>query len=313
MKLSVIVPVYNLERYVSSTMGSLLNAAFPFDYEIIVVNDGSTDNSRGIIEDYQKRTDRICLLNMENGGVSNARNVGLAHASGDYITFVDGDDTVESGFFCSAVRELDEGGYGFVQANLKIIEGERISYIQRSREDRIMSGTDAMLELFFGPRKLISNSVCGKVFRAELIRGLSFDSSIRIAEDQKFVFDAILSAQSVKLLCMDGYDYYQRSESAMHTLDRERAEDILDVLDYCRSRAESKTVRTLIDTDRVDVLFFIYHDLLLNGLNGDPVYEEIMELWPEVKKMMRKKAWFKAALLKYDRRLYDLILKRSRS
>ena len=92
-RLSIVVPVYNIEPYLAKCLDSLIseNAS---GYEIIVVNDGSTDNSRGIIEDYQKRTDRICLLNMENGGVSNARNVGLAHASGDYITFVDGDDTV---------------------------------------------------------------------------------------------------------------------------------------------------------------------------------------------------------------------------
>ena len=117
MKLSIIVPVYNLEKYIAKTLDSLLSIRFSYDYEIIVVNDGSTDASETVIRDYQQKTDKIRLFTIENGGVSNARNVGIHHAQGQYITFMDGDDTVEPDFYEKAVAELDAGGYDFVQGN----------------------------------------------------------------------------------------------------------------------------------------------------------------------------------------------------
>ena len=126
MKLSIIVPVYNLENYISRTLDSLLAIRFSHDYEIIVVNDGSTDASEAIIRDYQQKTDKIRLFTIENGGVSNARNVGIGYARGQYITFMDGDDTVEPDFYERAVAELDSGGYDFVQANFREIYEDHV-------------------------------------------------------------------------------------------------------------------------------------------------------------------------------------------
>ena len=114
MKLSIIVPVYNLENYVSKTLDSLLSIRFSHDYEIIVVNDGSTDGSEAVIRDYQEKTDKIRLFTTENHGLPGARNYGVGKAIGDYITFFDGDDTVDPDFYEKAVAELDRGGYDFV-------------------------------------------------------------------------------------------------------------------------------------------------------------------------------------------------------
>ena len=313
MKLSVIVPVYNLERYIAATLDSLLAIEFSDDYEIIVVNDGSTDGSREIIEEYQKKGENIRLINIENGGVSNARNVGLEYAAGEYLTFVDGDDTVQPDFFQKAVHELDAGRCDFVQTNLRIVAGNRIEYIQFNPEDRIVSDREEMLGRFFGPAKTVSNSVCGKVFRAELIRGLAFDPSLRIAEDQKFVFDALLSAERIMLLQMAGYDYFQRSASAMHALDRNRASDILRVLEYCRGKVGPGRVRSLIDADRLDVLFFIYHDSLESNEDCETALRDILALERHLQRdAMSRKTRLKLAILKHARPLYDLIYKGSR-
>ena len=94
-KVSIIVPVYNVERYIVRSMDSLVNQTLK-DIEIIVVNDGSTDNSKKLIEIYQKKyPNKIKLVDKKNGGLSDARNYGIPHATGEYIAFLDSDDYVE--------------------------------------------------------------------------------------------------------------------------------------------------------------------------------------------------------------------------
>ncbi len=89
--LSVIVPVYNVERYIKSCLDSIINQSY-CDLEIILVNDGSTDQSGRICKEYTLRDSRIRLINKQNGGLSSARNTGLEIAKGNYITFIDADD-----------------------------------------------------------------------------------------------------------------------------------------------------------------------------------------------------------------------------
>ena len=94
MKVSVIVPVYNTYDYLNKCLDSLVNQSFK-DYEIIIVNDGSTDDSEKIIKKYQKKYSNIKYYYKENGGLSSARNYGIKYANGDYIAFVDSDDYVD--------------------------------------------------------------------------------------------------------------------------------------------------------------------------------------------------------------------------
>ena len=88
---SIIIPVYNVEEFIFKTVKSVMNQDYK-DIEIILVDDGSPDNSAKIIDELAKRDDRIVCVHKDNGGVSSARNVGLRMASGEYVTFIDGDD-----------------------------------------------------------------------------------------------------------------------------------------------------------------------------------------------------------------------------
>lgn len=95
MKLSIIIPVYNVERYLRQCLESCLSQDVPkSQYEVIIVNDGSPDNSQAIIDEYSSKYDNVRVLKKKNGGLSSARNAGLNIASGDYIWFVDSDDWV---------------------------------------------------------------------------------------------------------------------------------------------------------------------------------------------------------------------------
>lgn len=96
-RVSVIIPVYNVEKFILKTVESVMNQDYK-DVEIILVNDGSPDNSAQIIDELAKRDSRIICIHKENGGVSSARNAGLKIATGEYVTFIDGDDWVEPNY-----------------------------------------------------------------------------------------------------------------------------------------------------------------------------------------------------------------------
>ena len=93
-KITVIVPVYNVENYLNKCLDSLINQTYK-NLEIIVINDGSTDNSGEICQEYAQKDNRIIYIEQENGGLSDARNTGLERMTGSYVTFVDSDDWVE--------------------------------------------------------------------------------------------------------------------------------------------------------------------------------------------------------------------------
>lgn len=107
VKLSVVVPIYNVEKYLPKCLDSIINQTFK-DFECFLVNDGSKDNSLSIIKDYLKKDDRFILIDKENGGLSDARNAGLAKATGEYIYFLDSDDFIENDLFARCIDKLDK-------------------------------------------------------------------------------------------------------------------------------------------------------------------------------------------------------------
>ena len=311
MKLSIIVPVYNLEDYIAATLDSLLSIHFSSNYEIVVINDGSTDGSESVIRDYQQKQSRIVLYSIKNQGVSNARNVGISKATGEYITFVDGDDTVEPDFFEKAVQELDRDGYDFVQGNFRIIDSSNASYMQFVSEDTVISEREIMLDKLFGLEKLIHNAVWGKVYRAEVIKNTLFDRTIKIAEDQKFVFDVIEKSQKIKLLSCIGYNYFQRSSSAMHSGNINSEIDKLKVLSYCKKRVTNDSILLNIERHELLILLNMYAVQTMNGGDNDEYYEKICALnIKQIRAGLSNNTRLKISLIKHARFIYDLIIRK---
>ena len=114
--ISIIVPVYNVEKYLSKCIDSIINQTYK-NIEIILIDDGSTDSSGAICDKYALVDSRIHVLHIENSGVSNARNVGLNHATGDYIGFVDSDDYIEPNMYELLLEELIADDVDVVQCN----------------------------------------------------------------------------------------------------------------------------------------------------------------------------------------------------
>ncbi len=311
MKLSIIVPVYNLENYIASTLESLLSIRFSSDYEIIVINDGSMDGSESVIHDYQQKQSQIKLYSIEHQGVSNARNIGISRASGDYITFVDGDDTVEPDFFEKTIQELNAGGYDFVQGNYRRIDGDNTSYDQFVSEDVVITEKDIMHEKLFGLEKLIQNHVWGKVFRAKIIKDTLFDRAIKIGEDLKFVFDVIEKSKKIKLLSCVGYNYLQRDTSAMHVADINRYIDKFKVLSYCKNRVGNNSILQSIERHELLTLLDMYSVIARNGGDNRECYERICKFdIKSIRDNLSRRERIKVFLFKHARCIYDLIIRK---
>lgn len=309
MKLSVIVPVYNLENYVSRTLDSLLSIRFSHDYEIIVVNDGSTDGSEAVIAGYQEKTDRIRLYSPENRGLPAARNYGISKAVGEYITFVDGDDTVDPDFFERAVDELDSGGYDFVQGNFRLIYEDREDYWKYVDRDMELSDRKEMLGRYLDVKLTpIGYSVCGKVFRSEIVRQVCFNLALKYGEDLQYVFDVLLMANRIKLLKDVSINYYQRETSIVHTMNVKKAFSKLEVVKHFRDENPYPEFAPLIDYRQLLSLQELYYCLCKEK---DPHAKEvrrqilkcpIRRLWPQMSPSARRRF----LLNRFAGPLYDL-------
>ena len=314
MKLSIIVPVYNLEKYIARTLDSLLHINFSFEYEIITINDGSTDSSGAILNKYSKIYDSINVVSIPNGGVSNARNIGIKKSKGEYVTFIDGDDTVEPDFFEKAVRELDKEGYDFVQGNHVVIENEKVFYNQHVYEDKEVSNYQEMLYLFFRPgqEKKIHNNVWGKVFRAEVVRRIAFDCSLIVAEDQKYVFDVLRIAKKIKLMKDNCIFYYQRESSAMHIFSVAKEQGKLEVLDYCESNISNCEIISFINWHRIKTFIGLYwfYTKQRDSLSEE-VRNRILKIYSkDIVPFFNKKINLILIMLRYTPSILDLYIRR---
>ncbi|MFK4998687.1 glycosyltransferase family 2 protein [Bacillus sp. N9] len=144
--LSIIIPVYNVEKYLKECLNSILDYNHSFKLEVIIINDGSTDNSDKIAKEYERNFSNVRVFHKENGGLSSARNLGIREASGEYITFIDSDDFIKN----EGLEKLLEYAKDY---NLDLIRGKYLlyfdsnqSFLDRNKEcdfdGIIMEGSD---------------------------------------------------------------------------------------------------------------------------------------------------------------------------
>ena len=152
-KFSIIIPCYNIEKYISKTLESVFNQTFK-DFEIILINDGSKDNTGEILDDYSKKYKRIKVVHKENEGVSEARNIGIRNATGEYIYFLDGDDLIENTLleranevFKNNKIEIFSFGFNMVYKDGKI----KRRYSEEQYNNQIINSKE-FLSLFFNKK-----------------------------------------------------------------------------------------------------------------------------------------------------------------
>ena len=238
---SIIIPVYNAETTIRRCLDSFTNQRFS-DYEILLINDGSTDNSDAICREYADVNSKICYLSKENGGVSSARNLGLEQAKGEYVLFVDSDDYIEPTFTARMVEAAEKNYADLVIAPYWMViplasskSGQRTEKLlaqlgvqtdTAEPEVNVYSFLPAgnygqkefMQEYMKKPSSFYFNIVCNKLYRRSLLMnaGLWFTREI-YNEDQLFNVRYFRLAKAYTALADPGYYYIQNPQSLLHT------------------------------------------------------------------------------------------------
>ncbi|MEA5027112.1 MAG: glycosyltransferase [Erysipelotrichaceae bacterium] len=210
MKVSVIIPVYNVEKYLERCLDSLVRQTID-SYELIIINDGSTDQSLSICESYQNRYPQlISIYNKVNGGLSDARNYGLIYAKGDFLAFIDSDDWIDQNMLSVMYDKALEN-----DADIAVCDME---YIYDSGDVKFSSGGEFQVvipndipEIMF-----INNSVCNKIYQRNLFENIRFPVGWWY-EDLATIPQILLSAKRIVKIDSPFYKYFQRSGSIMHS------------------------------------------------------------------------------------------------
>lgn len=240
-KVSVIVPVYNVEKYVTRCLTSLINQTLD-DIEIIVVNDGSKDNSEQIIREFKKVHNNIIYVKKENGGLSSARNFGLIYATGEYVAFLDSDDFIEKDLFLRLEKYIDKK-IDIIKFKIKLVD-ENYKEIRKipSPSFECVNGEKAF-ENLFGLDEFLEVS-CGYLYRKEFFKENNFHFEKGMYhEDFGLIPLVILKAKTVISLNIYGYNYLQTQNSITRNLDYsktlKRANDVLAFYDNMIKKIES--------------------------------------------------------------------------
>lgn len=207
---SIVIPVYNVEQYISRTVNSVLNQNYK-DIEIILVNDGSGDCSLEICKALSEKDDRIIVVDKHNGGVASARNLGIDHAKGEYVTFVDSDDEVDPDYVSNLMRPVIETGSRFVQAGYVEVSNGKSEEIPCTEKDVCLRDMEQVLLKLRG-------LVCSKIFSMATIGeyDIRFPEDVTLAEDLCFVLSYVACVERWDFIRASNYHYIKRMESASH-------------------------------------------------------------------------------------------------
>lgn len=200
--ISIIVPVYNAEDFLHLCVNSLLDQTYT-NLEIILVDDGSTDNSWDIINTYSKKDNRVKFLHKENGGAGSARNEGIRLANGEWLLFVDADDTIDENYVEKLKRVSED--VDLVICGMKLLKGEIIIYSKTFLEDLEKKEILSVEDLFQLVRiYTLSGPVC-KLFKSRIIKDnhLFFPTDMNLGEDSVFVYSYLQYIE--KTYVLDNY------------------------------------------------------------------------------------------------------------
>lgn len=219
--ISIIIPVYKSEVFLNKCLDSIINQTYK-NIEIILVNDGSPDNSGKICDQYAKKDERIKVIHKENGGVSSARNLGLKNATGKYITFVDSDDWIEPDMYECMIKKLQENNVDMVRCSYYKEDGEKVidSHHAFNEDIRYDLNSD------FNRENILNLLITGE-FRAflwlilvkrEFIESIKeFNTNVAMREDLIWMVELMCVINSIYICTRPFYHYYQNPNSATNS------------------------------------------------------------------------------------------------
>ena len=271
---SIIVPIYNLENKLERCLESIRKQSYT-DLEVLLVDDGSSDNSYGICEEYVKKDSRYRAFRHENKGVSYTRNVGIKHASGDYLMFVDGDDYLGDNWVSDYVAAINSYHADIIIGGLtRITGGQSTSIVPPILGEPNCFWDDLCMDTTgvygFAPNKL---------YNRELIinNAIMYSDNMSVQEDWRFAFSAYCCAD--KIACINTTEYYYEFEPNKRTIN---LLDIIDnqlrLLNTIKEREVKQQIITIVEKRIVSLLYsYLYHSC--SGENFNEVCNKVYYIY----------------------------------
>lgn len=287
-KISIIVPVYNVEKYLSCCLDSIKAQTFT-DWECILVDDGSSDKSGKICDEYANLDNRFVVIHQKNSGVSAARNVGIQVACGEWINFIDSDDFIDTNTFEDVINKIQCKNVDLVQWGIVLeVDGKVLG--KKFPKQGILNEND--LFEYFEP------STCHKLFKRSIIcrNEIMFPEGLTLSEDRYFSFMYYLNSSCVLGIDTCYYHYRIYYESSTHKMTEKNISDevlVIDMMEKSLLKCEDKNIQ-------------VYNKILLNQkieaknhsifLLNRPNCELWRNLFPEVYPEMIKSKGIKKLL-----------------
>lgn len=218
VKISVIIPVFNVSKWISRCVQSVLHQTFT-DFEIILVDDGSTDNSLEICQMFAQKYDCVKVFHKNNGGLSDARNYGVKHSTGKYIVFIDSDDYVENDYLVELYKVISSTSSDLAICEYNMVE-ENEKYISSKRFNiplgiSTLSGKK-LLPYIYDDSGVVIVVAWNKIYKKSIFESLSFEKG-RLFEDEYLIVNLLWQVKKVTLIRKPLYNYVQRKGSIIKT------------------------------------------------------------------------------------------------
>ena len=305
---SILVPVYNVEKYLRKCLDSLLNQTYP-SIEIILINDGSTDSSLEICQEYADKYKNIYVYTYENKGISTTRNRALDQMHGDYLMFVDSDDfiakkTVEKMMERMQEQQADIVMCGFVMDYYKVIPLFR-PVAKNATFDTIETLQRMILN------KGINNYPWGKLYKASTFENVRFPENTYGFEDTRTIFKAIIQAKKIATMPNRYYHYVQRRGSITNRMSLETVLDMkkayIEQQNYLKEKYPDEFFDYTMNYYNLDMVI-IYTLLLFVKKEDHPSFKSSIQNWNRIAFPFKFAyvVWLKLACIKFGWKLKDI-------
>lgn len=269
--ISVVVPVYNVEKYLHQSIESIINQTYK-NLQIILVNDGSTDNSGKICDEYAAKDSRITVIHQRNQGAGAAKNTGLDLVTGEYVSLIDSDDSIESEFYEKMISAMDRYNSDVVQclfSNVFVRNKYKRDYIFPSKVSRVLNTKKFLFEILYDWKYSV---FWNKLFKSSLLKDIRFPVGRKI-DDEFFTYKLICNAKKIVNINDCLYNYRMRKTSVMNNNFKYKL--ILDRIICFKDRYEYVSAKYL------GLEFYYYnhlHNFLLQSSKKYPDSEKILSI-----------------------------------
>ena len=259
--ISIVVPVYNVEKYIEKCVNSITNQVYN-NLEIILVNDGSTDNSGKLCDSLSKLDDRIKVYHKENGGLSDARNYGVERANGKYIGFVDSDDFIDSDMYKTLYDVIKRENADVAECNMKIVYPNSARQYTTKKYYRVCNEIEYIKEYLVLEK--IFGSVCTKLIKSEIAKTLIFPKG-KLYEDTFYHYDLLEKASKYVIFDIPFYNYMMRENSITNNEFNKKMLDLIEINDRLHSKVYRMypTLKEEADCRQMYAYFSVLNRILL--------------------------------------------------